>query len=189
MNKKVLIIVGMAAVIAVSGGVVSYLGTGSHERGADADPTSVYTESAAVTDPDDVTEEAETEETAEALTEPDTVSHEERDDRGYKSALTSSYLHVSRVKDHTDNDEYTPREIFGSMYTNCYLLFNADGSFEVCLNPALGEVREGSYKIFGDVISVTYDDGKGAEFDIIPSSGSGFEYIVVSYGDYDVYFS
>ena len=187
MNKKFLVLIGMAAVIALSGGAIAYMGGSVHERGSDAEPTEVYSVTESEADTEAQTEVEETQPQTEDPT--DEVSHDENDSRGYKSVMTSKEFHVNRVVDHTDNSEYTPREIFGSIYTYCYLRFDSDGTFELCLNPALGEIRKGSYKIFDSVISAVYDDdGRGAEFDIIAASGGGIEYIVVNYGDYDVYF-
>ena len=108
---------------------------------------------------------------------------------GYADVLNSSgTYHIIRVIDHTTSELCTVREVFGSMHNQCYLSFGADGSLELCLNPAAGEIRKGVYKVYSDVISVEYDDGSGSEFDLVADGFGGVEYIIVNYGDYDVYF-
>lgn len=197
MSKKIVAIVGLAAAIAVSTGVITF--TSGHKRGTDGDPvgreTASYTADATEepydgvdqddydnTDPVDFT-------ASEDVTEGQPAADPGGDVNGYSDDIVSveSY-NISRIVDHTTGAEVTAREVFGKLYYYCYLAFRSDGSFEMCLNPVADELRTGTYKIYGDVISVEYSDGAGSEFDVISDSSGGIDYIVVSYGDYDVYF-
>lgn len=185
MSKKALAIVGLAGVIALSAGVITYVGN-SPLRGPDADPTT-----AAVTEaPTAVIVDTPTDATL-APTEPDTQPPTEgnHDGYGYASILTSAgSYHIAKVYDHVAGSESTPREVFGKSYSFCYLTFRGDGTFELYLNPASGEIRSGTYRVYSDVISVAYQNGTGSEFTILSSGSGGIDYIVVNYGDYDVYF-
>ena len=100
---------------------------------------------------------------------------------------TTSY-NISRIIDHTNGDECTPREVFGKFYYYCYLSFKSDGTFELCLNPSSGEIETGTYRIYDDVLSIEYADGTGTEYTIISDNEGGIDCIIVNYGDYDVYF-
>ena len=200
MNKKWLAVVGLAAVIAVSGGVIALTGGEQHPRGADADPTvsdSTYAD-ASVSDDDQPDAPADTAANT-AETDPDVTEATEsatsvRSDPGndvnhYSEVLqsTTSY-NIARVIDHTNGDECTPREVFGKLYYYCYLAFKSDGTFELCINPSSADLETGTYRIYDDVISIEYADGTGSEYSIISDNEGGIDYIIVNYGDYDVYF-
>ena len=190
MNKRVAIIAGMAAVIALSGGVIALIG-GSEKDAGTKEPTSAYDSAAENNEhnddmSDDVTEAVETDpyeepDTEEPVTEPS-------DDGEGDDPLAGSSYSIVRVVDHTIDSEVTPREVFGKMYGSCYLSFESGGRFSIMLNPSSGEVREGSYKLYGDVISVEYDNGAGSEFDVQTDDSANIVTVMVSYGDYDVYF-
>ena len=190
MNKKVVVIAGLAAAIALSGGVIALVGGDSKNTGP-TEPTTVYNSSAENNYiDDDVTDDA----TEAAATEPDEEPATEQpvaepsDDGADEDILSGSSYSVVRVVDHTVDSEVTPREVFGKMYGSCYLSFQDGGRFSMMLNPSSGEVREGSYKLYGDVISVEYDNGSGSEFDVLTDDSGNIESIRVTYGDYDVYF-
>ena len=196
MNKKIAAIVGLAAVIAASGGLISM--NAGRDRGADSDPASGQTY-AAVTEADAAPEETsfadtgaagltEAPDETEAVQTEDTEADAGGDVNGCSGILAGSRYSVMRVYDHSVGTEVTAREVFGRYHASCYLSFGYDGSFELCLNPSAGEIRRGSYKVYGDVIFAEYDSGSGSEFTVYPDGSGGIESILVSYGDYDVYF-
>jgi hypothetical protein len=197
MNKKIIAIVGLAALIAVSGGVISMTGD-SFVRGTDftRDSTVVSTDTATPTDWDiPETNPAPPEETDSSETDsPEQVQTDAYIDPGndvnhYQDELVSvSSYSVKRVIDHTTDEDCTPREIFGKLYYYCRLSFYSDGKVELLLNPASDDLRTGRYSIYDDVVSVIYDDGSGAEFTILTDDIGEISYIVVNYGDFDVYF-
>ena len=197
MNKKIIAIVGLAALIAVSGGVISMTGD-SFVRGTDftRETTVVSTDTAAPTDWDiPETNPALPEETDSSETDfPEQVQTDAYIDSGndvnhYQDELVSvSSYSVKRVIDHTTGEDCTPREIFGKLYYYCRLSFYSDGKVELLLNPASDDLRTGRYSIYDDVVSVIYDDGSGAEFTILTDDIGEISYIVVNYGGFDVYF-
>ena len=92
---------------------------------------------------------------------------------------------------HTDgktDETLSPRVVLGSSYSEYYLSFDDKSGFELYLS-SLGEIREGSYEVYDSVISVTYSDGKGAEFKIQRDDSGNLSGIIVPYGEYNVLFS
>lgn len=104
----------------------------------------------------------------------------------FADEISSSRYSVLKVEN-TAGEEVSGRVALGASYTSCYLSFD-DTHVELLLSPS-GETRKGAYEIFDDIISVTYSDGKGAEFRILSQDGVTVSAIVVSYGEYNVYFS
>lgn len=193
MNHKAMVIVGLAGVIAMSTGVITFVST-RDSRGSDAALASENaTEAAYVAYNDTQTvddfQPTESEMTEDESQQPTEQTQGDADINGYTAALTSSDIYrVRLVYDHTTGGEVTAREVFGKLYSYCSLQFYSGGNFEMCINPTSGEIRRGAFKVYDDVISVIYDDGKGAEFSIIADSPGDIDYILVNYGDYDVYF-
>lgn len=181
MSKKVLAILGLAAVIALSAGVIGIVGN-SGDKEKDIDPTVADFTEAPVE-----TTEAPTSPT-EAPTQPATLGG--GDSLGYgKSLIAAGKLRIVRVVDHSTGSETTAREVFGRYYTECFLTFPSDSRFQLCINPTSGDVITGSYKIYGSVISAQYSSGTGSEFNVKLKDGSAtIDYIIVNYGNYDVYF-
>ena len=200
MNKKALVIVGLAGIVALSTGVITYIGT-QNSRGSDkalvesteqpayAEYTDIDTTLTDV-DPEDLPTDAEADTASEVEDKTEESTDAVNTDiHGYTNVISSAGTYrIRRVFDHTNGNEVTAREVFGQLYSYCSLSFDADGHFDLCISPTSGEIRRGSYKIFDDVISVTYDDGKGAEFGIITDTPGEIGFILVNYGDYDVYF-
>ena len=192
MNKKVLAIVGLAAVIAVSTGAITLSGSGGHIRGADGDPVNTDTVSTD-TGADDVIQDdatpTEYNDVQDSSENDISTENTGNDIYGYADDIVSveSY-NIARIIDHTTGDECTAREVFGKLYYYCYLAFKSDNTFELCLNPVADEIRKGKYAVYGDVISVEYEDGVGSEYTVISDNNGGIDYIIVNYGDYDVYF-
>ena len=192
MSKKVLAVVGLAAVIALSTGVITYVGT-QNQRGSDADIiASKATDQATEADPsDDLPTTAEETETPSAAPTQPSDTPEDNDSYGFGAELAAygSYR-ITAVVDHTTGVESSPREVFGKYYAECYLAFSSDGRFRLYINPASGDLLTGSYQVYDDVISVRYDSGIGSEFNIwMKDNSTEIDCIIVNYGDYDVYFS
>ena len=197
MTKKAMAIVGLAGVIALSGGAITLFATRDRNSGENKPaPTESITEAATdyfepVDDPMEATDDAEpsTEPETELVTEEPT-KEDNYDSNGYTDLLVSADTYrIRRVYNHTAECEVTAREVFGKLYSYCSLSFSDDATFELCINPTSGETRTGSYAVYDDVISVVYDDdGRGAEFRIITDNPGEIGYILVNYGDYDVYF-
>lgn len=195
MSRKALIIVALVVVIAVSAGSVIY--AVNHHSGNNADAAKENTPPAetTVTDTTDQNDTAATDDpTVDATDAPvQTPTEEPTDDsdpNGYSDAVVSAgTYHVDLVYDHTTGEEVLKTVVFGKLYSYCALTFGEDGTVELCLNPSADEVRKGSYRIYGSVISVVYDDGAGSEYNLITDEDGDIDYIIVNYGDYDVYFS
>ena len=194
MNKKLLTIVCMAVVIALLSGAITFFSSGC--SGDDDDPaTPAAVEKTAAPEQvpaTDVTTDSPTEDVDNTPTEAETDAPTEADDPdiyGYGEILVEADTYrIRRVYDHSAGAEVTAREVFGKLYSYCSLDFDEDGTFELCINPNSGETRTGTYAVYGDVISVEYDDGVGTEFRIIAGTPGVIDYILVNYGDYDVYF-
>lgn len=201
MTKKWLAVVGLAAVIAVSGGVIAITGNQSHSGGTEPSvPAISYTDD----QQDDTDDNVDTDDVTEVSDETeadDPVTATEKDDKkedndpvvsdvnGYSDDLiTTTSFSIARIIDHTDGSECTPREVFGKLYYYCYLSFKSNGEFELCINPSSGDILTGEYCLYDDVISIEYADGTGSEYTIISDNEGGVDYIIVNYGDYDVYF-
>ena len=70
-----------------------------------------------------------------------------------------------------------------------YIKFDAEGYFEIYLTGYLNEVTKGEYTKYDDIIYVEFEDGKAAEYDVEYTENGIISYIMVNYGDYDIYFS
>lgn len=200
MNNKVIAIIGLAAAIAVSSGVVA-ITSDNVKQNKQADKTSAAT--SAYTDPiedtpDDVIEgstqivdftegipeETETEANAAPTGSDSTVEPSVP----FEEQIISETMTVKFIVDHSTGAEASPRVVFGEGYTYCYAAFDSDKSFEMCLDPASGAIRRGTYQIYDDIIAVEYDDGVASEYDILTDEYGNITHIIVNYGDYNVYF-
>ena len=103
--------------------------------------------------------------------------------------IISGSMSVQFVVDHSTGAEASPRVVFGEDYAVCYLVFSEKKTFEMCLDPASGSIRTGTYEIYDDVVSVSFDDGGGSEYDLLFDEDGNITHVIVNYGDYDVYFS
>ena len=194
MNKKILVIIGLAAAIAVSGGVIAVTTADSgHEKTRDtsgSESSYVQTDDSSTDDTDDSQPDASVpvieDETEHVL--PTRQSETVVPSVPFEEQLISAEFTVQYALDHVTGDEVSPRVVFGASYGSCYAWFGDDGRFELCLDPSSGTVRSGDYHIVGNVVSVEYDSGAGAEYDIITDNEGNITYLIVNYGDYDVYF-
>lgn len=207
MSKKVLAIVALAAVIAVSSGVIAFTGGSKKPNQANTDATTtsaVDNGSGNPADPDDPSEEEiiDLPELDPSDFEDETYSVEESQapelptsypesvepSVPYEEQIISATMSIKYVVDHSTGAETSPRVAFGKDYNYCYAAFNSDKSFEMCVDPSSGAILHGTYAIYGNVVSVEYDNGLGAEYDIISNEDGEITHVIVSHGDYDIYF-
>ena len=200
MNKKIIAVIVMAVIIAGSGGVIALTAgnsdnkkasssVSSTENAADSsavegddtstvddsmpdDGSAVQTESAEDGTDADVTEAASAAAATEGNTEP-SAPHE--------GQSISGTMSIQFVVDHSTGAETSPRVVFGANYAYCYIAFSDDKTFEMCIDPASGAIRKGTYQV--------YDDGVGSEYDILFDDAGNISHVIVNYGDYDVYFA
>ena len=208
MNHKVLAIIGLAIILAASGGVVAatsgnqkpadktdkpaaadgYDDTDEYDAdfNADTDPEEVISDDGAedVTVFEDVDEQSDATNAAptsyDGTVEPSVPYEEQR---------VTATLSIQFVVDHSTGAETSARVVFGESYQYCYAAFDADKHFEICLEPASGKVRKGTYRIYNNVVAVEYDDGVGSEYEILNDENGNLTHVIVNYGDYDVYFA
>ena len=210
MNNKALVVVGLAAVIAASTGVAFASNGSTHTRGADGDPSpaaqSVSTEADISSDSsyepagDAVTE---TGENVTAASEPtDATSSYEPSSQSVQSqtlsgddsnsssfvVLPSASYSIKRVVDRSSGEEQAPQLVFGKYYSDCYLTLYNDCTVELCLNPSAGKIEKGTYSIYGDTMYVDHGDDRMSQYKVVFGDNSSIVYIVVSSGEYDVYF-
>lgn len=202
MNNKVIAIIGLAAAIAVSSGVIAITSDNSKQNNK-ADSTSAATSAYIDTSADfpaeiddssvpviDFTEDgdipAEIETQANDL--PTGSDSTVEPSVPFEDQIISDTMTVKFVVDHSTGAEASPRVVFGEAYTYCYAAFDSGKSFEICLDPASGAIRTGTYQIYGDIIAVEYDDGVASEYDILTDEEGNITHIIVNYGDYNVYF-
>ncbi len=202
MNPKVIAIVGLSVALAVSGGVIAATSNASKPiKRANTAPTVVAD---TVDDPTDGYYDNGWEESFPAEDPVTDITEYIPNDEGdsvptgyedhaepsvpYEEQLITAAMSVQYVVDHSTGAETSPRVVFGESYSYCYASFDSDKRFEMCLDPASGMIRKGTYAIYGDVVSITYDDGTGSEYDILTDEDGNITHIIVSYGDYDVYF-
>ncbi|MBR2715618.1 MAG: hypothetical protein IKB73_05370 [Ruminococcus sp.] len=105
--------------------------------------------------------------------------------------ITTTKFSIDRIVDHTINEVVQPRVVFGSGYvsTDNYIKFDSNGNFEMYLSGYNNNVTSGKYTEYYDTIYVEYTDGTAAEYIVEYDSSGTIGYIVVNYGDYDIYFS
>lgn len=104
---------------------------------------------------------------------------------------TTNFFSIGRIVDHTTGEEVQGRVVFGKGFKQDenYIKFDAEGYFEIYLTGYLNEVTKGEYTKYDDIIYVEFEDGKAAEYDVEYTENGIISYIMVNYGDYDIYFS
>ena len=210
MNKRVLVIVGLALIIAVSGGVIALnSGNNNDKNKADASSSTASevdngsdSQDAQDNTPDngssepfvDGTTDVETNTDADFTEEtqvveaPTTYDGTVEPSVPYDEQIISDTMSVKFVVDNRTGSEASPRVVFGADYESCYIAFSPNKTFEMCIDPTSGSTRTGRYEIVNDIVSVTYDDGTGSEFDILVDEMGNITHVIVNYGDYSVYF-
>ncbi len=205
MNYKVIAIVGLAAVLAVSGGVIAATSSDNENQSKSADTSSSAAEVDSSTSDDGADEYSVPEDYIEAsdtisdLPEPEAETEETNaiptsydgtvePSVPYEEQLISASMTVKFVVDHSTGAEAPPRVVFGEGYSYCYAAFDSDGTFEMCIDPASGAIRTGTYRLYDNIVAVQYSDGVASEYDILTDEYGNITHIIVNYGDYDVYF-
>lgn len=187
MNKKVLVIVGLAVALAASAGVYTLASSNANVT----DSSEVTEAFADVTDNTTYYEDVEEpliDEPSDTDAEATELTEDTQEETRYMDDIISTTFTIQRVVDHTTDEEIQPRIAFGSSYRSCYISFDTGGNFELFMDTASGEVRKGTYRLYDSIISVEYSDGVGSEYEIIPDDDGNISYIIVNYGDYNVYF-
>lgn len=107
------------------------------------------------------------------------------------SSITTTKFTISKVVDHTTSQQVQPRVVFGSGFNSNdnYIRFDSNGNFEIYFSGYFNDKTTGVYTAYDDIIYVEYTDGSAAEYDIIRGEDDIIKYIIVNYGDYDVYFA
>lgn len=105
--------------------------------------------------------------------------------------IVTTNFTISRVYDHTLNKDVSPRVVFGSGYNpnENYIIFDSSGKFEIYLSGYFNNKKTGTFTQYDDIIYVEYTDSTAAEYDIEYNESGVISYIIVNYGDYDIYFS
>lgn len=211
MNKKVIAIIGLAIVIAVSGGAIA-LNAGNKDSGKkSADSSSAVSDAndaAADNDqdvndvPDEDLKDVPDEDDTEAAGASDEIPQDPTAQAAptsydgtvepsvpFDDQIISQTMHVKFVVDNSTGAEASPRVVLGKDFSLCYIAFSPNKTFEMCLDPVSESTRTGTYQIVGGVVSVVYDDdGSGSEYDILVDEEGNITHVIVNYGDYSVYF-
>lgn len=105
--------------------------------------------------------------------------------------IATTNFSIGRIVDHTSGEEVQGRVVFGKGFNQSenYIKFNENGYFEIHLTGYLDEAAKGKYTEYDDIIYVEFEDGKAAEYDVEYTDSGLISYIMVNYGDYDIYFS
>ncbi len=105
--------------------------------------------------------------------------------------VTTTNFSIEYIIDHTTSQQVSPRVVFGSSYnvSDNYIKFDSNGSFEMYLSGYFNNTKKGTYKLYDSIISVEYEDGTASEYDVTYADSGVISYIIVNYGDYDIYFS
>ncbi|MBQ8058074.1 MAG: hypothetical protein IJ275_07065 [Ruminococcus sp.] len=105
--------------------------------------------------------------------------------------IATTNFSIGRIVDHTSGEEVQGRVVFGKGFNQSenYIKFNENGYFEIYLTGYLDEAKKGKYTEYDDIIYVEFEDGKAAEYDVEYTDSGLISYIMVNYGDYDIYFS
>ncbi len=122
--------------------------------------------------------------------EEDYIPSDENLSDNTKDIVTTKFT-ISKIVDHTTSQQVHPRVVFGSGYNPDanYIKFDNDGNFEMYLSGYFNNTTKGEYTDYGNVIYVEYSDGTATEYDVKHTDSGVISYIVVNYGDYDIYFS
>ncbi len=157
MNKRVLVIVGLALIIAVSGGVVALNSGNSNDKnkadassstasevdsGSGSQDTQDSTPDNGSTEPFvDETIDVETNtdadftEETQAVQTPTTYDGTVEPSVPYDEQIISDTMSVKFVVDNRTGSEASPRVVFGADYESCYIAFSPNKTFEMCIDP------------------------------------------------------
>ena len=101
--------------------------------------------------------------------------------------VETTNLTVLRVVDTTSDSEVTAREVLGEEYGSSYIKLNSDRTFRINLGY---KGKSGTYKkdSINNTISVVYDDDSTDKFTYSTDDSGNIAYLIVPYGDYEIYF-
>lgn len=105
--------------------------------------------------------------------------------------VSTTNFTIERIVDHTTNEEVGGRVVFGKSFNKDenYIKFDSKNNFEINLSGYLDKPTKGTYTVQDNVIFVEFEDGKAAEYDVKYTDNGVISFIIVNYGDYDIYFS
>ncbi len=105
--------------------------------------------------------------------------------------VVTTHFTIERVYDLSLQQEVQPRVVFGTGYKHSdnYIKFDTSGNFEMYLSGYLSTTTVGTYKEHDGFIYVEFEDGTAAEYDIVYDDSGLISYIIVDYGEYEIYFS
>ncbi len=105
--------------------------------------------------------------------------------------VTSTNFAIEKIVDHTTGEQVQPRVVFGSGFNinDNYIRFDTNYNFELYISGYLNSTIKGTFTQYEDIIYVEYEDGTSAEYDVTYTDDGIISYIIVNYGDYDIYFS
>ncbi len=210
MNRKLLIIIGLAALIAGSTGVAFASNSGKPVQAGSAEPSAaVAADDGGEAQYDDVQNEPAADlpaaESQAIIAEEETTAMRERTDLPLvdgkviqqpesteelpqsQAVLNDTYA-VLRVLDAESGEEVSPQVALGKYYSGCYMSTFTDGTLELCLNPSAEITRKGIYSIYNDILYVDYGNNEIEKYPIIYSHDAVVDSIIVSDGTYDYYF-
>ena len=207
MSRKALVIVGLAALLAATGGVAFASGGGqqppvsssavseqTNDTYSDNSDDSPYDEDTQ-DDSNDVVEQSDTD--VEAAddgvssdmenTEPETEAQDDDTSYPVDKQLIADFS-VIRVIDHNTSDPVAPQMVFGKYYNSCFFRLYDDDSFEICTSPSTGTIDTGSYTVEDENLIAEYDNGKTASYKILFDDSGDIETLIDASGKYIVYF-
>ena len=105
--------------------------------------------------------------------------------------ITTTVFRISQVVDHTTDEVVQPRVVFGNGFnaSENYIKFDTAGNFQIYFSGFSDVIKNGIYEDYDNIIYVEFTDGKAAEYTLVRDENGTIIYIVVNYGDYDVYFA
>lgn len=108
-------------------------------------------------------------------------------DSGEEDYIETNNLSVIKIVDTAENMEVTPREVLGDEYNSSYMRLDSDKSFRINLGY---KGKSGTYSLnsIKNIITVIYEDGSTETFSYTTDENDDIAYIVVPYGDYEIYF-
>lgn len=209
MTSKALVIIGLAVLIAATGGVAIASNYNNQPTVADSasntesvyDDTTADDDNTAYDDSDDLyTDDDGTVDKGEAVsTEPDddptsdvqptdSEQYDENKTDGSDISLIAEYK-INHVLNHNSGEPVAPQVAFGKYFRQCFLRLYDNGAFEMCINPSSDKIELGSYAISDDNLIVDYGNDRAASYKILYDDNNDIETIIVTSGQYIIYFS
>lgn len=119
-------------------------------------------------------------------TEPENNDQSGNDDFAERNLIYE--FSVQQVIDHNSGDPVAPQVAFGKYYHLCGLKLYDDGSFELNFNPSTGNLKTGTYEIEGDDMIVDFGDNRLDSYRILFGDEGDIESIIIASGKYIIYF-